>query len=196
MYDMMGQRFGRLTVVEFAEKRGRLFYWKCRCDCGNETAVYGGTLRQGRQVSCGCYNAEKRTSHGLSRSREYRAWAQMLQRCNNPKSPRFKHYGARGVKVDPAWKDFDAFIADMGPSNGLTLDRIDNSGNYEPGNCRWATYGVQNNNYRRNHNLTFGGETLTLTEWSHRLNITPSALYYRLTGGWSIERALTTRKKE
>ena len=120
----------------------------------------------------------------------------MLQRCENPKNPRYPRYGGRGIVVSPEWHDFANFYADMGDCNGLTLDRIDNNGNYERGNARWTTYAQQNNNYSRNLVYTYGGETLTLTQWANRFGIKPAALYYRVaTKGLTLEQALTYRKE-
>lgn len=134
--------------------------------------------------------------HGMSRTKEYQAWAQMLQRCENPRNPKYPRYGARGIKVSAEWHDFPSFYADMGDCNGLTLDRINNDGNYEKGNCRWATYDQQNSNHSRNRVYSYGGETFTMTQWAARLGIHPVTLYYRITkSGWTLERALTTKKE-
>jgi len=119
----------------------------------------------------------------------------MIQRCENQKNPKFPRYGARGISVSPEWHDFANFYADMGDSGGLTLDRIDNNGNYERGNCHWVSYAQQNNNHSRNRMLSYGGETLTMTQWAARLGIHPVTLYYRITKSkWTLERALTTPK--
>lgn len=195
--DLVGQKFGRLLVISKAPKKEgtRHVYWNCKCDCGNERAVYANHLRSGVQVSCGCFARDKHTSHGLSRSPEYNAWAQMIQRCENPKNPKYPRYGARGILVSPEWHDFETFYSDMGDSAGLTLDRIDNDGNYEKGNCRWTTYAQQNSNHSRNRVYSYGGETLTMTQWAARLSIHPTALYYRIERyKWPLSRALTTMK--
>lgn len=120
----------------------------------------------------------------------------MIQRCENPKNPKYPRYGERGIKVSAEWHDFQNFYADMGDSGGLTLDRIENDGNYEKGNCRWTTYAQQNSNHSRNRVYSYGGETLTMTQWAARLGIHPVTLYYRITkSGWTLGRALTTIKR-
>lgn len=195
--DLVGQKFGRLLVTSRAPKRenSRRAYWNCKCDCGNERVVYSYHLRCGVQVSCGCYAKEKNTSHGMAHSPEYTAWAAMIQRCENPKNPKYPRYGARGISVSESWHTFENFYADMGDSGGLTLDRINNDGNYENGNCRWTTYAQQNVNYSRNIVLSYNGEKMTLTEWANRLGIKPTALYYQVaTKGKTLEAALSAIK--
>lgn len=127
-------------------------------------------------------------------SPEYNAWQCLIYRCTNPASPRFSYYGGRGVTVCERWRNsFDAFLEDMGPrpSPKHSLDRIDNNGNYEPGNVRWATREQQQNNTRKNRLLTHNGVTLSVSAWARRLGIGKGALFYRLNSGWSVEDALT-----
>ena len=134
-------------------------------------------------------------STSRKRSPEYMAWAQMKLRCLNPKSPKYPRYGGRGISVCSAWLEFDAFIADMGarPSPDHSIDRIDNDGDYEPSNCRWATRTQQQRNREANRRLTHDGETATLAEWAERLGISTATLYSRVGRlGWSVEKALTT----
>jgi hypothetical protein len=159
--DLTGQIFGRLTVIERnLETDSKRTPWKCRCECGKETIVLGDNLRRGRQVSCGCYHAEKQLKHGATvggvKSSEYKVWQEMMRRCNNKKSQYYKYYGGRGVIVCERWLNgFENFIEDMGkrPSPKHSIDRINANGNYEPNNCRWATGSQQAVNQRiRNTN--------------------------------------------
>lgn len=132
-------------------------------------------------------------THGLSSSRTYRIWQGIGQRCNNPRARKFEYYGGRGIQLCPRWSSFELFLADLGECPvGLTIERIDNSGNYEPRNCRWATQKEQNRNHRRNRVIAWRGETALLVDWADRLGIKWNTLYYRLKRGWSVDRAFTT----
>lgn len=122
----------------------------------------------------------------------YRTWQGMLNRCRNRKKRQYQDYGGRGISVCERWASFEMFLSDMGerPSPKHTLDRIDNDGNYEPGNCRWATYSEQARNSRRTRWLTVGDETMVLTDWAKRSGICDVTIYKRLQRGWSAERAV------
>jgi hypothetical protein len=131
--------------------------------------------------------------HGLSNTREYRIWNSMRQRCNNPSAKQYDSYGGRGIRVCERWNEFSAFIADMGfrPSRQLSLERIDNDGDYCPENCRWATKTQQQRNTRWCHLLTYNGKTRCVTEWAEVVGIHRNTIHHRLHLGWSTERALT-----
>ena len=162
---LMGQRFARLVAVERALLNGRA-HWCCRCDCGQIAIVDQARLLAGRTKSCGCYRRDHMLSvrtedgnkkHGRARSKEYSVRQNMLSRCYNPKSTSYQYYGARGVVVCDRWREsFENFLADMGraPSAKHSIDRKNNDGNYEPGNCRWATALEQNRNQRKHSRLS------------------------------------------
>lgn len=195
--NLIGQKFERLAVVSLAgqDKYGNL-RWLCRCDCGNEKIVAMGNLKNGNTKSCGCLraqlSAERRTIHGASKMLEYKIWRQAKDRCTNPNTKRFHDYGGRGIKF--LFDDFEEFLAHIGPKPGkeYSLDRINNCGNYEPGNVRWATIKIQNRNKRSNRYLTYQNETLCLMSWAERLGLNHEAIRSRLKYGWSVEKALST----
>lgn len=207
--DLSGMRFGRLVaVVRCGTFKFGGAMWYCRCDCGNKCEAPASGLRSGNNTSCGCKGAEqiadlaKRTltKHGhageAGKSPEYRTWLGIRRRCRDVDDNGYPQYGARGITVCDRWFDsFDAFLEDMGhrPAGRYTIDRIENSKGYEPGNCRWATYRTQQNNRTNNHMITFQGETLTLAEWARRIGIKAPTLERRINlYGWSIPDALTT----
>lgn len=148
--DIIGHRFHKLVVIAKAGIRSKHMHWLVRCDCGEERVVSGHALRLGRQKSCGCGIR----THNLSRSRTYKSWQMMHQRCTNPKFRSYSYCGAKGVMVCERWESFESFLADMGERpEGMSIDRIDPFGNYEPLNCRWATRQEQDANTRRNHEM-------------------------------------------
>jgi hypothetical protein len=157
LIDLTGQRFGRWTVLGNPERHhyGTEVYlrWPSRCDCGTQRSVWGNALRTGRSTSCGCLHREKTTArvttHGMSGTRVYQCWQDLLRRCLNRDHRQYDDYGGRGIAVCKRWETFENFYADMGdPPPGLSIDRINNDGNYEPSNCRWTTRAEQNRNRR------------------------------------------------
>lgn len=155
--DITGQTFGRLTAIEPAGVRDRRTLWRCRCSCGNDAVVIGKLLRSGHTKSCGCWRSDnwfiQKETHGESHTRLHRIWRGMKTRCGNPKCEAFPRYGGRGIRVCPEWQSFEPFrdwASANGYSHDLTIDRIDNDGHYEPGNCRWATYAAQSRNSPQN----------------------------------------------
>lgn len=202
--DLTGQKFGRLTVIERTESSNKNIKWLCECECGGIVSVFGTDLKSGKTQSCGCIASEilseRNFKHGLSQTRLCRIWRHMKERCFNPKCPAYHNYGGRGIAMSDEWvKSFQAFY-DWAMENGyeenLTIDRIDNNGNYEPSNCRWVTRKVQANNMRVNHRLTYNGEDKTIAEWSDVTGIKQHTIIRRLGLGWSVEKALTVLPKE
>lgn len=205
--NIVGQKFGRLKVIERANPDGsKKVKWLCICECGNSSIAQSAHLLDGRRVSCGCahkpgnqVNPMSPRSHGHctsgKSSKIYRIWSGMFTRCTNKNSPAYQYYGARGIKVCDRWKDFKLFLEDMGdPDPGQSLDRIDVNGNYEPNNCRWATATEQARNKRSNMLLTMNNVTMTLVEWSIKYGINESTLWSRLIkSGWGIDRAISEK---
>jgi hypothetical protein len=198
--ELIGQRFERLLVISAAGKnKSKKLLWLCRCDCGVERIVAGNNLRSGDTRSCGCLNrqlaAERLTTHGGRKTLEYSSWTKAKQRCTNPNAINFHHYGERGIKF--LLDNFEEFLAHIGPKPGkeYSLDRIDNSGNYEYGNVRWATQKNQCRNKRNNRYLTYQNETLCVTDWAERLGLNRTTIRKRLRFGWSVERTLSTPVK-
>ena len=204
--DLVGLRFGRLTVISFHEHRrlpsGACYRtWKCLCDCGKECVKDQINLIHGRTISCGCRAQETlklRTTHGLAskkcQHRLYSTHEGMMGRCYSPTHVAFKDYGARGISVCVRWHDFASFVADMYGTfeEGLSLDRKDVNGNYCPENCKWSTSLEQANNRRCNRRIEIEGVTKTFSEWCRHFNCPPRRARGRLDLGWEPKRAFST----
>lgn len=167
--DLKGKQFGSLLVIMRVNSEWNCSAWACRCTCGNIVKVRGECLVRKKQptLSCGCIRSARigalRRSHQMSETRLYSIWRNMKTRCLNPNSTDYKNYGGRGISVCPRWvDDFAAFAKDIGPAPdpSLTLDRIDNDGHYEPGNCRWATRKQQAENKRRAKKKVLAGSVV------------------------------------
>jgi hypothetical protein len=202
--DLTGQTFkdSRWAVLSYAgkNKHGQAL-WLCRCSCplGTEKVIAGRILKSGGSKSCGCLNDEVRvkrlTTHGYSRTPIYKVWTAMIQRCYNPKSQGYADYGKRGITVCERWKNsVEAFIEDMGERpEGTSLHRINNDGNYEPGNCKWADWEEQNRHTRQNRLIPFNGKMCCIAEVAKILGFEGRILYTRIYKlGWSIEKATST----
>jgi len=197
--DETGNTYSRLTVVSEAESRWNKAMWNCQCECGNTSIVSTGDLRSGHTKSCGCLSSditkERNTTHSMSKTPTYKVWVDMKSRCNNINDTAYSRYGGRGIGVCDRWDDsFESFYQDVGERPiGLTIDRIDNNGNYSPDNCKWSTRFEQSINRSVARWITFNGITKTAIEWSRTLGGSRSLISNRLDRyGWSIERALTT----
>jgi hypothetical protein len=193
--DITGQKFNRLTALSRSENRGKTVYWLCECECGAIKEVAGASLRCGKTKSCGCLNVEVYSTffvtHGMNNTPTYKTWEGMIQRCTNPKSKRFPVYGGRGISICDRWLKFENFYEDMGlKPQKLTLDRIDNDGNYCKENCKWSTVKEQNNNTSRNHFITVNGIKKNITQWESALGVGRGTIYSRIKRGLSSEDAV------
>lgn len=179
-----GRRFGRLVVVRWIKAKTT---WLCRCDCGKTTTVQTWPLKKKLVISCGCWRLEKATKHGLEGTPEYVSWESMLGRCS-----RDKRYIKKGIKVHQRYRSFLNFLKDVGkkPSPNHSIDRIDNNGDYRPGNIRWATQKEQLRNSIRARMLTFAGRTMCIEDWGQHLKIRANTIACRLHRGWSVAHAL------
>lgn len=182
--DLTGRKFGRLTVLEYAgSDKQRISLWKCKCDCGNEVVVRGSSLTNKLSTSCGCYHRERISTHGCTNDPLYEIWTNMRQRCTNKNNTSYDHYGGRSICVCDEWAEFENFYdwsINHGYESRLSLDRMNNDGNYEPDNCRWVDRITQQNNRSINRRINFNGETHTLSEWSRILGVNRHTLSYRI----------------
>lgn len=182
---LSGSRFGRLVVISESTVRTKYRYFGCLCDCGNSASVRGDYLRSGKTKSCGCIARETTAARNLRHghtvggklSGAFNSWRGIIERCLNRTGKMYENYGGRGITVCDRWMTFESFLSDMGERPlGCSIDRIDNNGNYEPGNCRWATPSQQSSNTRRSRLITFNGETLNIGVWAKRFGRNPRSL--------------------
>lgn len=201
---LVGRVFGYWTVIGLSSKKRRGTMLRCKCACGTEREIKLYPLKIGKKRSCGCMRVElmrqtrqKHIQEGtlfIKTSPEYHTWSAMIKRCHNPNDKSFGRYGGRGITVCEAWqRSFQVFLADMGrrPTPGHSIDRIDNSKGYEPGNCRWATIKEQNRNRRGVIKLTYRGITKTLPEWAEDCGLSADTLRQRIADNWTTEEALS-----
>lgn len=203
--DLTGRKYNFLTVISFKGRIKKRSLWNCICDCGNTHIVEAYNLKTGQVKSCGCYSSPKakssfyrpnRRTHGLSNHILYSIWNAMQARCRNKNNIAYERYGGRGISLCNKWKKFIGFYEDMHESyeNGLTLERIDVNGNYEPNNCRWATYKEQANNTRKNRVVTYMGITGSVVSVCDKLGIDSRMVHRRLSANWDIQRAFAEPK--
>lgn len=202
--DLSGKRFGRLVAIEGFKKNGE-FYWKCKCDCGKQAEVLPQHLKRNLIRSCGCLRAETSSQinrkHGMKETRLYKAWLDMKARCYNSNDTNYKNYGGRGITVCDEWKNDFMNFYNWAIANGyrddLTIDRINVDGNYEPNNCRWATYKEQANNTRANIILEYKGRKQTMAEWAEEIGMNYVTFQRRIKNyKWSVEKAIETPVKK
>jgi hypothetical protein len=206
--DLTGKKFGRLTVIErMPNNANNKVVWRCKCDCGNEAVVIGSRLYTGKTVSCGCVKSEKtterNTKHGYCGTRLYATRMNMISRCTNEKNRDYADYGGRGISVCDEWLNKDTGVAAFvewalanGYQDGLTIDRIDVNGNYEPNNCRWVTMEKQSHNRRRRYNRT-GVTGITINPHNGRFVATITVHKKRIALGSydTLEEATEARRK-
>lgn len=185
--NLSGQKFNRLTAICRDTSKAKRVYWNCSCECGAFVSVSACDLKSGHTKSCGCFNQEARiannTTHGMSGTPTYISWLNMIDRCYDSTNKRFDSYGGRGICVCDAWRTFDGFFADMGVRpEGMTLERIDVDGNYDPFNCKWATHKEQANNWRKSIRAEYMGKSYTAKQLSELLGVN----YGRVV--WAIKR--------
>lgn len=191
--DITGERYGKLTVIKFSRMVGKHSYWLCKCECGNEHIARSDCLKRGYIKSCGCLVKENHPkTHGQARTRLYRIYYAMKQRCYNSNNSNYNRYGGRGIKVCSEWlHDFKTFY-DWALKNGydenLTIDRINFDGNYEPNNCRWITQHEQARNTSRNTHITINGETRLLVEWCEKYGVNMATACHRIKRNLPIKK--------
>lgn len=202
--NISGQRFGRLVAIKRDTERDctlhKTNYWLCQCDCGNVVSIRKYDL-QHHTRSCGCEKGklirETKEKHGWSRKPLYYVWKSMKARCSNKNLPSYKNYGGRGITVCEEWADdfelFKEWAFSSGYKEGLSIDRIDNNGNYEPKNCKWSDAVEQQNNRRSVVNVTYNGVTQSIAKWAREIGVSEATIRNRLKRGLSIEVAMSSK---
>lgn len=197
MKDLTGMVFNNLTVIRFIGRTNNRYLWECRCACGSILNVDRNNFVSGHTKSCGCllliFMAKKFTTHGESdKTKEYRAWCSIKKRCFTKSIAAYSRYGGRGITMYAPWAEsYTNFLQDVGraPSRYHSIERVNNDGNYEPGNVCWATMKQQNNNRRSNHNITYNGQTKNIKTWCDQLGLNARKIRQRINRGWSPEKA-------
>lgn len=190
--DETGSTYGRLKILRRVESKSG--WWVCKCICGKIIEAYGPDLRRLHTTSCGCARLDATVTHGMRNTVEYKTWVMLKQRCTNPNSDSYIHYGLRGVKVCRRWENsFENFFADMGKRPaGCSLDRRDTNGNYTKKNCRWASRLEQENNKRNNRTISVDGSRMTIAEAARHFKINYQTLYHRIVyKKWSVEKSIS-----
>lgn len=189
MADIAGKTYGMLTAIRKSHQNTEhRWAWLCLCECGGFTTAFKNQLDLGGKKSCGCLVSRPNLTHGRRSHKNYSSWKSMLGRCLNAGNQDYALYGGRGIGVCERWRDINNFIADMGEKpDGLSIDRINNEGNYEPGNCRWATTAQQADNTRNTIYLSLNGSRKTLTEWAREMGTPRQTMYMRYYRGASVE---------
>lgn len=192
--DLTGKRFGKLTVIGFSHFKGSHSFWNVKCDCGLEKVIRARQLTSGDTKSCGCIGKFSKR-YKLDNDRIYRMWNHMLSRCYNKNDSSYYRYGERGIIVCDEWKNsyhtFREWAINNGYSDELSIDRIDNDGNYNPNNCKFSTAKEQMNNTSTNHRIEYKGEIKTVSQWAELYGMDIMQLENRILRGWDIETALT-----
>ena len=195
--DLTGQKFNMLTVIErLPNNSANKVVWKCICDCGNTTTVTTGNLKNGSVKSCGCLvHIGHTTTHGMGNTKLYGVWGAMKSRCNNHNSRQYINYGARGIRVCHEWNEsFESFYkwaVNSGYRDGLTIERVDNNGNYCKENCIWATPKQQAQNRRSCYTFEYGGKKQNLAQWCEELRLDYKLIHNRIFKlHWSFDRAI------
>lgn len=195
--DITGEHFGRLKVNHIAGRnKHNQILWHCTCECGKEAVVIGHLMRYGYTQSCGCLHREMASkinlSHGMAQKPIYRIWRSMMQRCYDKNSNAYGRYGGRGISVCESWQDFNSFYADMGDRpEGLSLERVDNDGDYSPENVVWADAKAQARNRRSTVYLEHDGQRKSMAEWAEDVGMDIKTLWMRINRGMPVDVALT-----